>query len=257
MFELYFYAIFIFVLGLLFGSFFNVCIYRIPKEESIISPPSHCTKCNTRLKALDLVPVFSYLFLGRKCRYCGEKISSRYALVEVATALIFTALYLKFGLTFEFFKFVVMCSFIIIIGLIDYDTTDVYAVTTWPGIICGLLFIVVGYFLDKPFMDGLYGGLLGGGVIGAIFLLTRGRGMGSGDIEICALAGLYLGLNSSIIMLFFSFVIGGIVGIILMITREKSGKDAIPFGPYIALGALVAVFFGEQIFRWYTSFLIG
>lgn len=255
MLEFDFYAVYIFILGLFFGSFFNVCIYRIPKEESVVAPPSHCTKCNTRLKFLDLVPVFSYIFLGRKCRYCGDKISPRYAIVESMTAIVFTALYLKFGLTFEFFKFVVMVSFIIIIGLIDHDTTDVYAVTTWPGIACGILFIVAAYFLDKPFLDGIYGALIGGGVIAAIVFLTKG--MGQGDIEICALAGLYLGFKSSVIMLFFSFVIGGIFGILLIATKKKSRKDYIPFGPYIALGALVAVFFGEQIFNWYATFLIG
>lgn len=255
MLEFDFFAVYVFLIGLLFGSFFNVCIYRIPKEESIVSPPSHCPKCNTRLKTLDLVPVFSYIFLGRKCRYCGEKISPRYAIVEAITAIIFTSLYLEFGLSFEFFKFVVMASFIIIIGLIDHDTTDVYAVTTYPGIACGLIFIIAAYFLDKPFLDGIFGGLLGGGVIAAIVYITGG--MGKGDIEICALAGLYLGFKSSIIMLFFSFVIGGIFGIILIVTKKKSRKDYIPFGPYIALGALVAVFLGEQIFNWYTSFLIG
>ncbi|HCW04399.1 MAG TPA: prepilin peptidase [Clostridium sp.] len=252
MLEFDFYAVYIFILGLFFGSFFNVCIYRIPKEESVVAPPSHCTKCNTRLKFLDLVPVFSYIFLGRKCRYCGDKISPRYAIVESMTAIIFTALYFKFALTFEFFKFAVMTSFMIIIGLIDHDTTDVYAVTTWPGIICGLLFAGAAYFMDKPFLDCIYGGLLAGGVITAIVVLTKG--MGWGDVEICALAGLYLGLKNSIVMLFFSFVIGGVIGILLIATKKKSRKDYIPFGPYIALGALVAVFFGDQILKWYGVF---
>ncbi|NLZ47937.1 MAG: prepilin peptidase [Clostridiales bacterium] len=250
-----FFAVYIFIIGLLLGSFYNVCIYRIPREESIIFPPSHCTKCNTRLKVFDLVPVFSYIFLGGKCRYCGSKISPRYAIVEFMTALIFTVLYLKFGLAFEFFKFAVLTSFIIVIGLIDHDTTDVYAITTWPGIICGLIFLIVAYFLDKPFLDGIYGALIGGGVIAAIVVLTQG--MGHGDVEICALAGLYLGFKGSIVMLFFSFVIGGIVGIILIATKKKSRKDYIPFGPYIALGALVALLFGEQIFNWYTCCLLG
>ncbi|WP_243154832.1 prepilin peptidase [Clostridium thermarum] len=247
-----FFIIYTFVIGLLLGSFYNVCIYRIPREESIVFPPSHCTRCNTRLKVLDLVPVFSYVFLGRKCRYCGEKISARYALVELLTGLVFTGLYIKYGLSFEFFKFAVMASFMMIIGLIDYDTTDVYTSITWGGIVCGLLLASAGYFMGYSFMDKLYGALLGGGVITAIILLTKG--MGWGDVEICALGGIYLGFANSIVMLFFSFVLGGIIGIILMITGKKSRQDYIPFGPYIALGAIIGAMAGDIIIKWYWPY---
>ena len=247
-----FFIIYIFVIGLLLGSFFNVCIYRIPKGESIAFPPSHCTNCNTRLKSLDLVPVLSYIFLGRKCRYCGEKISSRYAIVELLTGLIYAALYIKYGLTFEFLKFAVMVSFLIIIGLIDFDTTDVYSVTSWSGIACGILFAVAGYFMGYAFANLIYGALLSGGVITVIILLTKG--MGWGDVEICALAGVYLGFANSIVMLFFSFVLGGIIGIALIVTGKKSRKDYIPFGPYIALGAIIAALLGDIIIKWYMPF---
>lgn len=247
-----FFIIYVFVIGLLMGSFFNVCIYRIPKGESIAFPPSHCTSCNTRLKSLDLVPVLSYIFLGRKCRYCGEKISPRYASVEFFTAIIYALLYIKYGLTFQLLKYIVMASFLIIIGLIDYDTTDVYSVTTWSGIVCGVIFIAAGYFMKYPVMDYIYGGLLSAGVITAIILLTKG--MGWGDVEICALAGVYLGFTNSIVMLFFSFVLGGIIGILLIITKVKSRKDYIPFGPYIALGAIIAALAGDIIIKWYMPY---
>jgi leader peptidase (prepilin peptidase)/N-methyltransferase len=250
--EFDFLIIYTFVIGLLMGSFYNVCIYRIPKGESIAFPPSHCTNCNTRLKSLDLVPVFSYIFLGRKCRYCGEKISGRYALVELLTGLAFAGLYIKYGLSFEFLKLSVMVSFLIIIGLIDYDTTDVYTVTTWSGIVSGILFAAAGYFMGYAVLDYVYGALLGGGVITAIILLTKG--MGWGDVEICILGGIYLGFANSIIMLFFSFVLGGIIGIMLIATGKKSRKDYIPFGPYIALGAVIAALVGDIIVKWYWPY---
>lgn len=245
------FIIYFFGVGLLLGSFFNVCIYRIPKGESIAFPPSHCTTCNARLKPWDLVPVFSYVFLRGKCRYCGEKISPRYAAVELFTGIIYTALYLKFGLSFDLLKYIILVSFLIIIGLIDYDTTDVYTVTTMGGIGCGVVLTAVGYFLGYPVLDYVYGALLSGGMIGAIVLLTKG--MGDGDIEICAMAGLFLGLEKSVVMLFFSFVLGGIIGVILMLAKKKSGKDAMPFGPYIVLGAMIAVFMGDFIIKWYLG----
>jgi leader peptidase (prepilin peptidase)/N-methyltransferase len=241
----------VFIMGLLFGSFFNVCIYRIPLRESIAFPPSHCTSCNTRLKPLDLVPVLSYLFLKGKCRYCGEKISPRYALVELLTGLIFAGLYLRYGLTFELLKFIVLSALLIIIGFIDYDTTDIYFSTILSGFICGIIFLLGGHFMNYSLMDCIYGCLLSGGIISIIVLTTRG--MGWGDAEMSAMAGLYLGLYNSMVMIFFSFILGGLAGVLLIITGKKSRKDYIPFGPYIAAGALIAAFFGDSIIRWYMG----
>jgi leader peptidase (prepilin peptidase)/N-methyltransferase len=243
----------IFIFGLLFGSFFNVCIYRIPREESIAYPPSHCTSCSTRLKPLDLVPVLSYFLLGRKCRYCGEKISPRYAIVEAFTGVIFLLIYLKYGLNFQALKLIVLACFLIVIGMIDYDTTDVYSVTTYSGIAVGIVSIAAGYYLGfevKPF---LLGGLLSGGVIAAIILLTRG--MGWGDFEICLMSGLYIGFGNSIVMLMLSFIIGAVAGVILILTKKKSRKDYIPFGPYISLATIITMLVGDKIIQWYLSFI--
>jgi leader peptidase (prepilin peptidase)/N-methyltransferase len=246
-------GVFIFIIGLLFGSFFNVCIYRIPREESIAYPPSHCTSCSTRLKPLDLIPVLSYLFLGRKCRYCGEKISSRYAIVEAFTGVVFLLIYLKYGLSFEALKFIVLACFLIVIGMIDYDTTDVYSVTTYSGIAVGIVSIAAGYYLGFEVKTFLLGGLLSGGVIAAIILLTRG--MGWGDFEICLMSGLYIGFGNSIVMLMLSFVIGAVSGVILILTKKKSRKDYIPFGPYIAIASIITMLVGDKIIQWYLSFI--
>lgn len=241
--------IYIFTLGLIFGSFFNVCIYRIPKGESIVNPPSHCGSCNTPLKPLDLIPMFSYIFLRGRCRHCGEKYSARYLGVELITGLIFAALYIKYDLTYEFLKYSVLTGFLIIIGLIDFDTTDVYFKTTMSGIISGVIFAAAGRYFGKGIAEYIYGALLGGGAITAIILLTKG--MGWGDVEICVLGGIFLGFRLTIVMLFFSFIFGSVIGLLLIITKKKSRKDYIPFGPFIALAAVFAVFFGERIINWY------
>jgi leader peptidase (prepilin peptidase) / N-methyltransferase len=245
---------FIFIFGLLFGSFFNVCIYRIPREESIAYPPSHCTSCSTRLRPLDLVPVLSYLFLGRKCRYCGEKISSRYAIIETLTGVIFLLIYLRYGLTYETLKYIVLACFLIVIGMIDLDTTDVYSVTTYSGIAVGIVSIAAGYYLGYEVKTFVLGAVLAGGVIAAIILLTRG--MGWGDFEICLMSGLYIGFKNSIVMLMISFIVGALFGIFLIVAKKKTRKDYIPFGPYISLASIITILVGENIIQWYLSFTI-
>lgn len=248
-----FIASYVFIIGLLLGSFFNVCIYRIPREESVAFPPSHCTSCGTRLKPLDLIPVLSYIFLRGKCRYCGEKISPRYAIIELTTGIIFLKLYADYGLGFEFIKYVVLSCFLIIIGMIDYDTTDVYTKTTMSAIIMGIIFVVIGRYLGYGIKASLLGAVLGGSIIALIIFLTRG--MGWGDAEICLLCGLYLGFYNTILLLFLSFVLGGAIGGLLIITKVKSRKDYIPFGPFIAISAMIVMMFGNKIINWYLSFL--
>jgi leader peptidase (prepilin peptidase)/N-methyltransferase len=246
-------TVFISILGLLIGSFLNVCIYRIPRGESIAFPPSHCTNCKNEIKWYDLIPVISYIFLKGKCRYCGEKISIRYPLIELITGALFFALYINFGLSFYFIKSVVLTCLLIVIGMIDYDTTDIYFSTTLTGIIMGCLFLLYNWYLGAGVLTYIYGALLGGGVIALIILLTHG--MGWGDAELCLLCGLYLGLKLTAVMLFFAFVFGGIIGILLIITKKKSRKDYIPFGPYIALSSIFTMLLGEKILSLYLSLL--
>jgi leader peptidase (prepilin peptidase) / N-methyltransferase len=244
-------TLYVFIVGLIFGSFFNVCIYRIPAGKSVVYPPSSCGYCNTRLKALDMIPVLSYLLLGGKCRYCRQSFSTRYAIVELMTGIIYASLFIIYGFTFVFAKYIVLSSFLIVIGLIDFDTTDVYFTTTISGIMAGIVFAVTSYFLGNGFIQYFWGALLGGGVITAIILLTRG--MGWGDVEICLMCGVFLGLQLTVVTLFFSFIFGGIIGVLLIITKKKSRKDYIPFGPNIALGAIVAMLYGEKIIAWYLG----
>lgn len=244
-------AALIFILGLITGSFLNVCIYRIPKGESISYPPSHCTRCGARINAYDLFPVVSFLILKGKCRNCRDRISIKYPLIELLTGLSFLTLYIQYGISLELIKFMVLISFIAIIGIIDLETTDVYFKTTLSGSIAGIIFIIAGYYFGYGLWEYIYGGLLGGGVISLIVILTKG--MGWGDAEICFLCGLFLGLKMTILMLFLSFVLGGIIGFVLILLKKKSHKDYIPFGPFITLGTLICIYFGKDIIAFYFS----
>ncbi|QAT41174.1 A24 family peptidase [Clostridium sp. JN-9] len=246
--------IYIFIIGLIIGSFLNVCIYRIPREESISFPPSHCTNCGNRIKWYDLIPVFSYLILRGKCRYCKERISFRYPLIELTTGIMFLALYMKFGLSIDFVKSAILICFLLVIGIIDFDTTDVYSKTTYSGIVFGIILLIINFiYFSGGVLDFLIGGAIGFSVIALIILLTHG--MGWGDAEICGMCGLFLGWKLTIFMLFISFTLGGLIGIILLITKKKSRKDYIPFGPYISIAAAISIFIGNSAIAWYLGIL--
>lgn len=243
----------ILVLGLLIGSFLNVCIYRIPRDESISYPPSHCTNCGTRIKWYDLIPIISYIFLGGKCRACKDRISIKYPIIELFTGIVFLCLYLMYGFSLSFIKYIVFVSILIVIGIIDLNTTDVYLKTTLTGIIFGIIFVLIGNYLGSGITEYVYGAFLGGGIISLIILITNG--MGWGDAEICFMSGIFLGLKLTVVMLFFSFVIGGISGLILILLKKKSRRDYIPFGPFISIAAILTVFIGERAINWYLSLL--
>lgn len=243
------------ILGLVIGSFLNVCIYRIPIEKSIAFPPSHCTTCKHKLNPLDLVPVFSYIFLRGKCRYCGEKISIRYPLIEILNGLLYLIVYVKFGLDLITIKYCILLSLLIVISAIDFDTQFVFTSTTIFGGIVGILFILLQYVLYKNnVLDLILGGILGAIIIGLIVFLTRG--MGEGDIEIAAVCGLFLGVKWILLGLFLAIVLGGIIGIIVLTLKLKKAKEKIAFGPFIAIGSLISMLYGADILRIYWNLLI-
>lgn len=238
-------AILIFVIGLIVGSFLNVCIYRIPREESIVFPPSHCPNCKLNLKWKDLIPLISYIVLKGRCRFCKSRISPLYPFIEFLNAILYLLIYLKFGLSIEFVKFAFLISLVIVIGVIDYFTTDIYTNTIFAGVIVGAVFAIISFFIDGRVFTYILGAIIGGGVISIIILLTNG--MGWGDAELFCIIGLFLGVRLTLVTLFLSFIIGGVVGGILIILKVKSRKDYIPFGPFISIGAIAAILFGELI----------
>ncbi|CCJ34612.1 Leader peptidase (Prepilin peptidase) / N-methyltransferase [Caloramator australicus RC3] len=238
-------AILIFIIGLIIGSFLNVCIYRIPREESIVFPPSHCPNCKLNLKLKDLIPLISYAVLRGRCRYCKARISPVYPFIEFLNAILYFLIYIKYGLNLEFIKFAFLASLVIVIGVIDYFTTDIYTNTIIVGLIVGIAFAIISFFVEGSIMIYIIGSLIGGGVISLIILLTNG--MGWGDAELLFIIGLFLGVRLTLVTLFLSFIIGGIVGGILIILKIKSRKDYIPFGPFISIGAVISILFGEFI----------
>ncbi|MGV8979784.1 prepilin peptidase [Clostridium sp.] len=247
----------IFILGLLIGSFLNVCIYRIPRGESIAYPASHCTSCGNDIKFYDLIPVLSWIFLRGKCRNCQEKISIRYALVESVTAILFLLNYFQYGISIYLLKYLILVPFLIVIAMIDYDTMEVYTVTTWMAIAVGIILLGVNFYLGEPIATYIYGALLGAGTIATIILLSKliigTEGMGWGDAEICGLCGLFLGFNLTLLMMFFSFIIGGIIGVYLLKFKNKNGRSEMPFGPSIILAALLMMIWGDRILNWYLG----
>ncbi|WP_449240723.1 prepilin peptidase [Desulfoscipio gibsoniae] len=245
---MYFDEMIVFILGACIGSFLNVCIYRLPKEQSVAFGPSHCPGCGQRLGVLDLVPLFSYVFLKGRCRYCGRKISARYPLVELITAAFFVTAYHFWGWQWQTVSMWVFFAVLITVSLIDYR----YKIIPDEIIIAGC---VLG--LPLVFLSGsgkLAGGLISFFAAGLLFLsialLSKG-GMGGGDIKLSALIGLYLGWPNIIVALFISFLFGGIAGIALIALGRKGRKDAVPFGPYLAIGGVVAAFYADRIISWY------
>lgn len=240
------------IFGLVIGSFLNVCICRIANEESIAFPPSHCTNCGYELKAKDLIPVLSYIFLGGKCRSCKEKISIQYPIVEILNAILYIAIYVKFGFTLNLFKFCLFASLLIVIGFIDFKTKYVYNSTVVFGVVSGILFAVLEWMETKSIpWNYIAGAFIGFGIIYLIVILTRG--MGEGDIDIALICGLFLGIKGILVTLFLAIILGGIVATIILIFKLKERKAEIAFGPYLAIGGIIACLYGNSIIDFYLK----
>lgn len=240
--------------GTIIGSFLNVCIFRIPKGESIAYPPSHCGSCKKNLNPIDLVPVLSWVFLGGKCKYCKSKISIRYPLVELLTGFLYFLVYEYYGLSFLSIKYIILITFLIVISLIDYDTQDVYSVTTYPAIVLGVIFALVGnFYFDESIGNYILGFLISSGAIFLVSKLTRGA-MGDGDIEIHAIAGIFLGWKLAILNIFLSFIIGGILAVCAIFFKKKKKGDYIAFGPAIGISTIILIFLGNILVPIYFGF---
>jgi leader peptidase (prepilin peptidase)/N-methyltransferase len=238
------------VFGLITGSFLNVCIYRIPLNQSIIYPPSRCPGCQARLSPLELIPVFSYFLSGRRCRHCGKPIAFRHMIVEALTAFLFTWCFSVFGWTGETIAACVFASFMIVITFIDYDHQLILdRVLIWFA----LAGVLIRYYLGSPsIVDMGVAALTGGGLLLVIAMLSRG-GMGGGDVKFSAVLGIWLGWPNILLALFLSFVSGGLAGAILLLFNLRGRKDMIPFGPFICLGASITLLYGRDILLWYFS----
>jgi leader peptidase (prepilin peptidase)/N-methyltransferase len=239
-----------FVLGAVVGSFLNVIILRLPEEKSIVFPASHCPKCQHAIRVYDNIPLISYLFLKGRCRDCGGSISGRYPLVEGLTAILSLLIYWKFGLSLQYLcVFVFTCS-LVVITFIDLDHQIIPDVISLPGI--PVFFLAAVFVMNLPFLDAFLGFLIGGGVLYSVAfvyeLITKREGMGGGDIKLLAMIGAFLGWQSLLFVLLISSFAGAAVGIAIMIAKGRDMKYAVPFGPFLSLGAIAYLFFGAYLY---------
>lgn len=246
---------FVFLFGAIVGSFLNVCIYRIPAEKSIVSPPSHCPSCGERVRPYDNIPLLSWLLLGGKCRFCRARISVRYPLVELLTALLTLFLFREYGFSADFAALFLFSAALVVITFIDLDHQIIPDIISLPGIPLGFAF---SFFLPQVgWKNSMIGILAGGGslliVAYAYELITRKEGMGGGDIKLLAMMGAFLGWKSIPFIIFVGSLLGSVIGISLMIAQKKDSKLAIPFGPFLATAAIIYIFFGDNIIGWYLN----
>ena len=244
------------LLGLIVGSFSNVCIYRIPRNESIVYPASHCPKCGKTIKPFDNIPLLSYILLKGRCRNCKSKISIQYPIVELLTGLIYLIIYLIYGLSIQTLVYIILSSALIIIAFIDLNQQIIPDVISLPGIVIGF---IVSFFVPYiSFVDSILGIVVGGGIILIIGLggsvIYKKEAMGGGDVKLSAMIGAFLGWRYIIISLFLGFFLGALIGIILIIMKIKKREDVIPFGPFIILGSFITLLWGEKIISWYLGF---
>lgn len=241
--------------GAMVGSFLNVCISRLPKGESIVTPGSHCPDCGHPIKFYDNIPLISYLLLGGKCRSCKRSISAQYPLIEGVTALSSLLLFSKHGLSLSYLFYFSFIAALIVITVIDLYHQIIPDVISIPGIVVGLLGALIIPYIT--FFNSLIGILLGGG---SLFLvatlyqwLFKREGMGGGDVKLLAMIGAFLGWEAVILTILLSSLVGSITGIVIMALKGKDFKYAIPFGPFLSLGAVIALFGQSEIVSWYLQ----
>lgn len=282
--PIWFGSLIAFVYGTVVGSFLNVCIYRLPAEESIVKPPSHCPKCNKRLRGLDLIPLLSFLLLGRKCRYCGTPISWRYFAVELMTGLLFVGAYLRCGYGIDFFVFALFISAMLVAFWTDVDQRIIPDQVVFFGLLVGLggdiAHVIAG---DAGRLLPVMGlpiailprSLAGAVVCGGVFYLIAyisyfvfkpkdledeeeyEGAMGGGDVNLAMAVGAVLGAQLALVSFFLAVIFGGVVGIVMIILRtlsERKGipwRTQVPFGPYMVAGAVcVMLLYPQLVFLW-------
>lgn len=248
--------IYVFAIGLCVGSFMNVCIYRLPDRTSIIHPGSRCPRCGSAIRFYDNIPVFSYLLLRGRCRHCSASIPVRYPMVELLGGTSALAAYLSFGLTVRALVAFIFIATLIVVTFIDIDHRKILDRITLPGI---PLFSLASLAIPSvSIVDSLLGILAGGGslllVATAYSLLTGREGMGGGDIKLLAMIGAMVGWQGVLFTIFASSAIGTITGLLLMLRQREGMRLAVPFGPFLSIGAVAYLFFGPGIISWYLHF---
>ncbi len=242
---------FAFIMGLIWGSFFNVCIFRIPAEQSVVTHSSRCPKCAAPILWYHNIPVIGFLILKGKCYRCKLPISIQYPIVELITGFMFLWLYLKYGLTWSLLGAVIFSSLLLIISGIDLHHRIIPDELSLPGIVLGILF---SFITGEPkWFDSVIGVLIGGGIFFSVAWLYEkfsGReGLGGGDIKLLAMIGAWLGGHSILMVIILSSAVGSVAGVSVMLFEKKGLKTAIPFGPFLAAAALAYLQWGDALQR--------
>jgi len=240
--------------GLLIGSFLNVIIVRLPNKEGLWSPASHCRSCRSDIRWYDNIPLLSFSWLKGRCRDCREPIGWRYPLVEALTGASWGFAASHFGLTPRLIPALLLISILIVLTMIDLEHQLLPDRITLPGIVLGWLSnLLTG---RVSIVDALLGSLVGGAIFYLVVVLSRG-GMGGGDIKLGAMLGAFLGWKLTLVSIFLAVFAGGLVAAGVLLTGRKKRKDPLPFGPFLALGGTVTLFWGEELLQWYLGVFRG
>jgi len=262
--EAFFIVIFV-LLGMMVASFLNVCCDRLPVGESLVNPPSHCPACSRRLRAKDLIPIFSYLWLRGRCRYCQASIPRRILWVEIGTAVLFGFSYWCYGLSIELPVFLVYLCLFIVLLVIDLEHGLILNKIVYPAMAVALVISVFLppsrlVFLGSTFLpqagiiQAAIGGGIGLGLFSLVVVISRG-GMGWGDVKMAALVGLVTGFPLTLVALLMGIIIGGLVAGVLLLFKIKKRKEAIPFAPFLSLATIATLLWGSDILNWYWHLL--
>jgi leader peptidase (prepilin peptidase) / N-methyltransferase len=246
---------FIFFIGMCIGSFLNVCIYRIPAGKSIVRPASACPNCGAVIRWYDNIPLLSYLILRGRCRGCDTRISIRYPIIEVLCGLFAMTCGLQYGYGLPALVYFILIAALLVITFIDIDHRIIPDIISLPGIPLG--FICSFLLPQLKWSDSLIGILAGGGSLLAVAwgyqLITGKDGMGGGDVKLLAMIGAFLGWKGVLFTIMASSLIGTVIGVVLMMRSGKDMKMAVPFGPFLATGAIIYIFWGPRLVEWYFN----
>jgi leader peptidase (prepilin peptidase)/N-methyltransferase len=245
----YYFAVISFLLGLVVGSFLNVVVHRLPQGESLSRPSSRCPQCKTPIRWRDNIPVVSWLILRGRCRDCGEPISLRYPLVEAGTAVVFLLSFWRFGLGWSLLVAWAFIACMISVALIDHDHMIIPDKIVLPGALIGL---VASIALDPSNWWKYLAACLGAAAFMLVLAMVWPGGMGPGDVKMALFMGAVLGVSVTVAV-FVAFLTGAVVGVLLIATHRRKRKDQIPFGPYLALGSIMALLGGQAVLQSYLS----
>ncbi len=240
----------IFIFGITIGSFLNVCIYRIPLHESIVTAPSHCMTCGSRLRWYDMVPVFSWLWLGGKCRNCKAKISAQYPLIEALNGVLYVVICAVNGLTVQSGVYCLMASALLVLSLIDWRT---YEIPLSINLFLAALGVIATVLEPEQLVSHLIGAVCVSGVLELISLVSGGRAIGGGDIKLMAACGLLLGWQRIVLAFFLGCILGSVIHTVRM--KVSHAGHVLAMGPYLAAGIFLAALWGETWIRWYIGLL--